>query len=160
MGIVGVVILVYLVVNNNQLKKDVNRANAEADELNEYLSETDKQTINFEANKPAEQFILGYFDFEEHPKEEDVEGLVTDNAAEQLSFGEMSQSAGEDEVISEVEELDVYYGDATDNRQELFARFNNVITYNDVTSEKMSYIHLDMVKENDEWKVDDFEFEQ
>lgn len=157
---IAAILVVYFVVQNNQLKKEANQSKAEAEELNEYISASDKQSIHFEASDSAETFIRSYFDFEDHPNEEDVEDYVTDQAKEQLDFGEVSQAGDEDQVKSEVEELDIYYGDATDNRQELFATFTNVLTYNDVTSEKASYIKLDMLKDSYQWKVDDFEFRQ
>lgn len=159
-GVLAVVLVVYLVVQNNQLKKDVNQSHAQAEELNDYISASDKQSMHFEATDSAEKFIRSYFDFQDHPKEDDVENLVTDQAKEKLDFGDISQSDEDDQVESEVKELNIYYGDATDNRQELFATFTNVLTYNDVTSEKASYIKLDMLKEGDQWKVDDFEFRQ
>lgn len=159
-GAIATILVVYLVVQNNQLKKDVNQSHAKAEELNEYISASDKQSMHFEANDSAEKFIRSYFDFEDHPKEDDVANLVTDQAKEKLDFGDVSQSGEDDQVVSEVKELHIYYGDATDNRQELFATFTNVLTYNEVTSEKASYIKLDMMKVNDQWKVDDFEFRQ
>lgn len=159
-GIVVIVLGIYLVAQNNQLKQDLNTKEAKADELNDYIAETDRQSMNFEASDAAEEFIRAYYDFTDHPEEDDVEGLVTDEAKELLDFGDISQSTDEDQVESEVKSLDVYYGEATDNRQELFATFNNVITYNEETSEQDSYIKMDMLQENDQWKVDDFEFKQ
>lgn len=159
-GAVAAILIVYLAVQNNQLKSDVSQSKAKAQKLNDYIAETEKQMMSFEASDPAKSFIRSYFDFTDHPEEEDVEGLVTSEAKKLLDFGEVSQSAGEDEVEAEVKDLNVYYGDATNNRQELFATFTSVLTYNDETSEKASYIKLDMLKENDKWKVDHFEFRQ
>jgi|SRR5699024_8030749 len=159
-GIIAAVLVIYFVVQNNQLKNDVKQSKAKQEELNDYISKTDRQTMHFEASDPAEKFIRAYYDFTDHPKEDDIEGIVTDQAKELLDFGDISQSAGEDEVESKVKELDIYYGEATDKRQELFASFTNVLTYNEETSEKASYIKLDMLKENDEWKVDDFKLRQ
>lgn len=157
---VAVIIIIYLVVQNSHLKEEVDRVKAENDELSEYIDETQKQTINFEAYDPAESFIKGYFNYEDYPKEDDVKDLITEDVKEHLDFGDASQSAGDDEVTSDVEDLDVYYGEATDERQELFAVFNNMITYNGETSEKYSYMKMDMIQEGDEWKLDDFEFRQ
>src|SRR5699024_10037083 len=159
-GAIAAILIIYFVVQNNQLKSEVSQYKEKAQELNDYIAETEKQMMNFEASDPAKSFIRSYFDFTDHPEEEEVEGLVTSKAKGLLDFGEVSQSAGEDDVEAEVKDLNVYYGDAMNNRQELFATFTSILTYNDETSKKASYIKLDMLKENDKWKVDHFEFRQ
>src|SRR5699024_12720065 len=66
------------VVQNNQLKKDVNQSHAKAEELNEYISVSNKRSMHFEASYPAESFIRGYFDFEDHP----IEGRSEEHTSE------------------------------------------------------------------------------
>jgi len=159
--IIAVIGVVYLYVQNQQLQSDLSSTTAKANELNEYIDETSQQTIHFEASDVAEHFVSSYFEFSDYPEEKDVEDLITDNAKEELSFGEGGQHAGEDEEVkSSVKNIESYFGEATDNRQEIFIKSNNLIEHNDVTSEKDSYLKMDMVKSNDDWKIDDVTFDQ
>jgi len=159
---IAVVIIAFLVVQNKQLKGDLSSSEAQAEELNDYISNANQQTVHFETAEIAEDFVSSYFNYTDTPKEEEVEGLVTDEAKEGLSFEDEGQYAGDDEeeVESSVKEKEVFFGEATDTRQEVLINFNNLIEHNDVTSEEDSYLKLDMIQENDDWVIDKIEFKQ
>lgn len=159
---IGIIIIAFLVVQNKQLKGDLSSSKAEAEELNDYIENANQQTVHFETAEVAEDFVSSYFNYTDSPKEEDVEGLVTDEAKDKLSFEDEGQHAGDDdeEVESSVKQKEVYFGEATDSRQEVLVSFNNLIDHNDVTSEEDSYLKLDLVQENDDWVIDGLEFKQ
>jgi len=160
-GGIAAIIIVYLVVQNQQLQGDLSSSKAQAEDLNNYISETEQQIIHFDTAEIAENFVSSYFTFSDYPEEKDVENLITEDVKDKLTFGDSGQHAGEDESTeSSVKDIAIYFGESTDNRQEVFATFNNLIEQDDVTSEEKSYLRMDIIQENEDWKIEDVEFDQ
>lgn len=160
--IICFILIAYFFFHTNQLKEQLSTSKEEVKTLEKQLEELQQGYINTDAMKVASDFIYSYYKYESVPKEENVTPYVTANAKEKMSFEEPSELEieGDEKVISDVEELKMYLGQSTDTRQELFATFENAITYEGVKSKSPSYLSLDMVKINGKWKVDNIEFKQ
>lgn len=155
------ILLIFLLVQNNRLKDEkiaVESALTSAEENEE--EETPNVLIHTDA---GEAFVNGYFNYTQHAKREAVEPYMTSNVEELLSFDEpqgVEEALEGEEVESEVKNLKVYYGQSTNERQELYVVFDNEISFNSVTSSVASYMELDMVLTGGSWKVDRLTFDQ
>lgn len=168
LSVVAVVLIVYLAIVNQNLKTERTEAVKEAKELK---SAADAPVqIHRPAANAAEDFIRSYFEYEGQQDKDKVMQLVTSNMEDQLSFageeGEIVEGDNLDEnneevsVNSKITSLEIFYGASTEDRQQLFATFNNTIEFNGEGSEAISYLKLDMMMEDGKWKVDDIEFNQ
>lgn len=168
LSIVAVVLIVYLAIVNQNLKSERSAAVEEAKELK---SAADAPVqIHRPAANAADEFIRSYFEYEGQQDKEKVLQLVTSNMEDQLSFageeGEvvegdnLDENSEETSVNSKVNSLEIFYGTSTEERQQLFATFNNKIDFGGEQSEAISYLKLDMLMEDGEWKVDNIEFNQ
>jgi len=158
------ILLIFLLVQNNRLKDEkiaVESALTSAEENEE--EETPNVLIHTDAGEAGEAFVNGYFNYTQHAKREAVEPYMTSNVEELLSFDEpqgVEEALEVEEVDSEVKNLKVYYGQSTNERQELYVVFDNEISFNSVTSSVASYMELDMVLTDGSWKVDRLTFDQ
>ncbi|WP_078393445.1 hypothetical protein [Shouchella patagoniensis] len=59
-----------------------------------------------------------------------------------------------------MESLSLYEGQSLDDRVELVALFDNRIEVNEVLSVAMTIMTLEMIVEEEQWKVADFTFQQ
>ncbi|MFG6150619.1 hypothetical protein [Halobacillus sp. B23F22_1] len=171
--IITAILAVFLIVvtqNNQELKKERTQAQQEVQALEKdqenqehrpsEASSTD--TIHEEAGDAAEQFVEAYFEYERNPIQEEVQPYVTDQLMKDLSF-EDTAGAGEYEgesVESNVQELEVYYGDYSSSTQTLFITFTNDLSFDGVPSDAKSLLKVEMIEENGEWKADSMEFNQ
>lgn len=154
-SIIALVLVIFLGLQNQQLKEEKASAKEKVSTLQEKDDSKNTQVVYSKARDVAEKFIRSYYVFEGYP-EKKVLQFVTDKAKDKLFFGEGEKS----KAISKVSALNIYYGDTAKNRQEIFATFDNEITFNEVESTTPSYIKLDMIKKGEEWKVDNLEFTQ
>jgi hypothetical protein len=72
----------------------------------------------------------------------------------------LDENSEETSVNSKITSSEVFYGTSTDDRQQLFVTFNNTIDFGGEESEAISYLKLDMLMEDGEWKIDNIEFNQ
>ncbi|MFB4212953.1 hypothetical protein ACE1TH_13705 [Shouchella sp. JSM 1781072] len=160
--LVGTVI--FFIFQNSSLKNE----NLTLMEQNEQLKKEDvnEADTNEQAKEVANDFINGYFNYKDKPVKQEVESYATNEALEQLQFDDVE---GLDEVYgdtaiekiqSSVESLSLYEGQSLDDRVEFVAIFDNRIEVNDVSSVTMSSMTLEIIVEEDQWKVADFTFTQ
>ncbi|MFD2922337.1 hypothetical protein [Halobacillus naozhouensis] len=153
------VVFLFVVVHNNLgLRDERKQAEEKVNALQQELkSKEDNQipvmtTPQQKAVSIAERFVHSYFGYTRHPVKEEVETYVTDNLMKDLTFQESKRKyAGG--VKSTISDLTVYYGMHTSTTQSLFFTFNNRFTVSDVTSTIDSYLRVEIIKENDKWKV-------
>ncbi len=165
-------IFLFVVVQNNQDLKDertqaeekvkVLQEDIQALESNRPTQTPSITTIHKEAGAAAEQFVEAYFEYNRHPVQEEVETYVTANLMKDLSFQD-SSGQGEyssNSVESSVNDLTVYYGEFSNTSQTLLITFTNTLTYDGVPSDVESFLRVEMVKENAQWKADAMSFQQ
>lgn len=158
-------ILLTLIVQNQQLKSEKEKLKEDKNDLQIELKEQDQKTntksIFSEAGNAAEHFIETYFQFTNQPIKEDVQPLVTKEVLDKLSFqDEIETDENLSNVNTKVSDLEIYYGRNTDDRQEVFARFNSRMEIDGKETYSPSFIKLDMIKDNSSWKVDKMDFTQ
>lgn len=113
----------------------------------------------------AEAFIKAYFTYEGKPEQEKVKPYATSNALSKLQFGD-AEGLGEENdeeiesIISDVKNVNVYLGKSSDDRQKVAVIFDNEITFNNINSIASTIMELDMIVNEDIWKVDNFTFNQ
>lgn len=150
---------VYLLIQNSHLKNE----NQILKQENETI-ETDTEELVFheEAKTSAQAFIQGYFDYQDKPIREEVERYATEQALNQLQFTSHEElEGGEDlHVSSSVEDLAIYYGQSLDDRQELLILFDNHISFDGIDSQAHTLMKVDMIKDEEDWKVNEFTFTQ
>ncbi|WP_173918963.1 hypothetical protein [Halobacillus sp. Marseille-Q1614] len=171
--IITVILVVFLLVvtqNNQELKKERTEAQQKVQALEKEQENQENRpsdvpstdTIHEEAGDAAEQFVEAYFEYNGNPIEKDVRPYVTDQLMKDLSFEDTAKD-GEYEsesIESNVQELDVYYGEYSSSQQTVFMTFTNVLSFNGVPSDAKSILKVDMIEENGEWKADAMEFNQ
>ena len=166
----GLTIVILLLANNNATVRDEKeeaKANIEdmeqemqAMQNNQTVEQSqDKQEdkseqFHTESKEAAINFINAYFEYEGSPNKNKVQQHVTDNMNDQLQFN------SEGSAQSKVSNINVYFGNYAEGKQELLITFDNTITYNDVPNDVLSYIRLDMVENGTQWQVDNMQFNQ
>ncbi|WP_337969861.1 hypothetical protein [Virgibacillus salexigens] len=159
------IILITLIVQNQQLKSDKEGMEEAIKSMEEKL-EDKKQGANttevyLRASSTAEEFIKTYFQFTNQPNKDEVLPFVTSNVEDQLSFqDEVETDDNLSDVVTKVNNLEIYYGQNTDDRQEIFARFDSEIEVNGTQTHSPSFVKFDMIQNNNRWKIDDMEFMQ
>ncbi|MEN0642302.1 hypothetical protein MKY91_03885 [Alkalicoccobacillus gibsonii] len=152
-------LVVYLLIQNSHLKNEnqilIEESHAENQEI-VLLS------YHEEAKTSAQEFIDGYFDYEDQPVKENVESYVTKEVLSQLQFNSHEGLEGNEDlhVSSSVEDLSIYFGQSLDDRQELLVLFTNQISFNDVDSRAQTIMKLNMIEQEGDWKVHEFSFTQ
>lgn len=160
-----IIILITLIVQNQQLKSDKKQLSNDIKKMEEQLQDKKNNAPTMEvyvgARTTAEEFINTYFAFTNQPNKEDVMPFVTEDVAEQLSFQDEVETDDDfSDVITKVKDLEIYYGENTDERQEVFARFDSEIDIDGVKTHSPSFLKLDLILQNDNWKIDNMEFMQ
>ncbi|WP_054708115.1 hypothetical protein [Bacillus sp. JCM 19041] len=156
--------MVFFIIQNSSLKNE----NLTLTEQNEQLKNEDvnKPDTNEQMKEAADKFINGYFNYQDKPAKQDVESYATNEALEQLQFDdaegleEVYSDADIETIQSSVESLSLYEGQSLDDRVELVALFDNRIEVNDTSSVVMTIMTLEMIVEEDQWKVANFTFTQ
>lgn len=161
---VCILLIGYLFFHTGQLKEELSVARSDVKKLQEKSKTTDqlpKAQLEEEALTVAEKFINNYYVFTNEPDKKKVKAFLTENAKELILFeGESEVDFEGSNVTSTIENLKLYRGDSTDNRIQILAFFNNIITANDIDSKSISYATLDLIKEEDTWKIDDLNISQ
>ncbi|MDT9027504.1 hypothetical protein [Rossellomorea yichunensis] len=154
----------YLFFHTGQLKEELTAARTDVKQLqeeNKSIAQTPEDQQEAKAHLVAEEFINKYYVFENEPDKKKVEALLTEKAKEVVSFeGDSEVNFEGSHVTSNVENLKLYRGDYTDNRMQILASFNNIITANEISSKSISYATLDLIKDGDTWKIDDLNIAQ
>lgn len=156
--------LMFFIFQNSSLKNE----NLDLMDQNEQLKNEDVREVdtNEQAKEVANDFINGYFNYQDKPAKQDVENYATNEALEQLQFDDsegLEEVYGDSEIESiqsSVESLSLYEGQSLDDRVELVALFDNRIEVNDLSSKAMTIMMLEMVVEENQWKVANFTFTQ
>ncbi|AIC92709.1 hypothetical protein [Shouchella lehensis] len=155
--------MLFFIFQNSSLKNE----NLTLVEQNEQLKNEDvHEDTNKEAREVANDFINGYFNYQDKPTKQDVESYATKEALEQLQFDDsegLEEVYGDSEIESiqsSVESLSLYEGQSLDNRVELVVLFDNRIEVNDLSSVAMTIMTLEMVVEEDQWKVANLTYTQ
>ncbi|MDO7284688.1 hypothetical protein Q5W88_16325 [Shouchella clausii] len=157
---VSICVLVYFFVENSHLKNEI----VHLKEENQKQLDT-KENFNADTAESAEAFIKAYFTYNGKPKREEVEPYATSNALSKLQFGDAEGLGEESEeeiesIISDVKNVNVYLGKSSDDRQKVAVIFDNEITFNKIKSTASTIMELDMIVNEDIWKVDNFTFNQ
>src|SRR5699024_4787214 len=109
--------------------------------------------------KTAVKFVKSYFAYEGKPNEKEVSQFVTNEIKKGLSFGD-EEGYELDDLKVGIEELNSYYGEKTDERQQILITFNSTMSMDGNKTAAPSFLKLDMIKNDEGWKVDNMEFEQ
>ncbi|MEK4563760.1 hypothetical protein MKX54_03610 [Alkalihalobacillus sp. FSL R5-0424] len=152
-------LVVYLLIQNSHLKNE-NQILIEESTSEEH--EIVVPSFHEEAKTSAQAFIEGYFSYQDRPIKENVETHVTNEVLNQLQFNNHEGLEGNDDlhVSSSVKDLNIYFGQSLDDRQELLVLFTNQLSFNDVDSRAQTIMKLNMIEQNDDWKVHKFSFTQ
>lgn len=150
---------VYLFIQNSHLKNE-NQLLIEDSQSDEH--EMVVPSFHEEAKTSAQAFIEGYFDYQDQPVKEKVEDYVTTEVVSQLQFANHEGLEGNEDlhVSSSVEDLNIYFGQSLDDRQELLVLFTNQISFNDVDSRAQTIMKLNMIEQEGDWEVNEFSFTQ
>ncbi|KQL56976.1 MULTISPECIES: hypothetical protein [Bacillaceae] len=156
--------MLFFIFQNSSLKNE----NLTLVEQNEQLK--NENVIEVETNEQAKEvandFINGYFNYQDKPAKQDVESYATNEALGQLQFDgaegleEIYGDTDIEKIHSSVENLSIYEGQSLDDRVEVVALFDNRIEVNDLSSVAMTILTLEMIVEEDQWKVANFTFTQ
>ncbi|MBM0066765.1 hypothetical protein [Alkalicoccobacillus gibsonii] len=152
-------LVVYLLIQNSHLKHEnqilIEESRAEDQDIV-------VPSFHEEAKTSAQAFIKGFFDYEDQPVKESVESYVTQEVLSQLQFNNHEGIEGNEDlhVSSNVEDLSIYFGQSLDDRQELLVLFTNRISFNDVDSRAQTIMKLNMIQQEENWKVYEFSFTQ
>ncbi|MEK4300920.1 hypothetical protein MKY30_16280 [Oceanobacillus sp. FSL W8-0428] len=121
----------------------------------------ENETIYFEATETAEKFILGYFNYEQHPKQDDVEEYLSPAIINDLNFSSPEEYEEEmSDITSSVSNLNIYLGDAVDGKQKVLGVFDNVLNVYGGDSTVQSLIEMDLENTENGWQIVDFNFFQ
>lgn len=154
--IVGILIIVFLFIKNENNRNELKLAKNEIKEL-----EKIENIIYVDAEQVAKDFILSYFNYEGKPEREEVENYISKEKIKELNFNS-SEDYDENlnDVISSVEDLEIYYGKSTDNRQKVLSVFENDIEVDGVVTSINSFIELDLEENGGDWKIVELSFFQ
>ncbi|GGJ67627.1 hypothetical protein [Virgibacillus salexigens] len=148
----------YLFLENMNLKNEKSHLQAVMGEMEGFQ---DESIIHGEAGESARHFVEGYFIYENKPNQEDVEPYAEPQVLDKLQFNEPMQSDDNIKVVySDVSDVNIYHGQATDNQQETVVLFNNEILVDGIESTTFTVMVLDMSLNDGDWKVKDFDFYQ
>ncbi|MCT1577299.1 hypothetical protein M3E13_13460 [Oceanobacillus kimchii] len=153
-GVLGVFII-FMMLNNNELKKEVEGNNQEIQAFEE-----SEDIIYYEAGEVAKAFVENYFIYTGHPVEDNVSEFVTTNVLKELSFGSSEYSNDLEKVESSVHQMNVYYGEQREGKQKVLILFDNVIELNGVESVAKTIMEVDVEQHGEHWKVTEFTFNQ
>lgn len=149
--------MLFFIFQNSSIKNEnLNLMEQNKQLKNEDVNEVD---INEQAKEVANDFINSYFNYQDKPAKQEVESYATKEALEQLQFDDsegLEEVYGDSEIESiqsSVESLSLYEGQSLDDRVELVVLFDNRIEVNDLSSVAMTIMTLEMVVEEDQWKV-------
>lgn len=121
----------------------------------------ENETIYFEASETAEKFILAYFNYEQHPKQDDVEEYLSPAIINDLNFSSPEEYEEEmSDITSSVSNLNIYLGDAVDGRQKVLGVFDNILNVYGGESTVQSLIEMDLENTESGWQIVDFSFYQ
>ncbi|MBG9783455.1 hypothetical protein [Shouchella lehensis] len=155
--------MLFFIFQNSSLKNE----NLTLAEQNEQLKNEDvHEDTNKKAKEVANDFINGYFNYQDKPVKQEVESYATNEVLEQLRFDDaegLEEVYGDtaiEKVQSSVESLSLYEGQSLDDRVEIVALFDNRIEVNDTSSVAMTILTLEMVIEEDQWKVANLTYTQ
>lgn len=154
--IVGVLIIVFLFVKNENYRNELKQAKNEISQL-----ESSEEIIYLEAGEIAEKFIMGHFNYQGKPVREDVEMYVSEKKIKELNFdGNEEYDEKLAEVKSSVNNLDIYLGKSKEGRQKVLGVFINEIEMDGTVSLVDSFIELDLENIDNVWRIVDFNFFQ
>lgn len=154
--IVGVLVIVFLFVKNENYRNELKQAKNEISQL-----ENSEEVIYLEAGEIAEKFIMGYFNYQGKPVKKDVEMYVSEKKLKELNFDTNEEYEEKlAEVKSTVKNLDVFLGKSKEGRQKVLGVFINEIEMDGTVSFVDSFIELDMEKVDNNWRIIDFNFFQ
>ncbi len=121
----------------------------------------ENETLYFEASETAEKFILAYFNYEQHPKQDDVEKYLSPAIINDLNFSSPEEYEEEmSDITSSVSNLNIYLGDAVDGRQKVLGVFDNILNVYGGESTVKSLIEMDLENTENGWRIVDFSFYQ
>lgn len=121
----------------------------------------ENETIYFDAAETAEKFILAYFNYEQHPKQDDVEEYLSPSIINDLNFSSPEEYEEEmSDITSSVSNLNIYLGDAVDGRQKILGVFDNILNVYGGDSTVQSLIEMDLENTENGWQIVDFDFFQ
>lgn len=154
--IVGVLVIVFLFVKNENYRNELKQAKNEISQL-----ESSEEVIYLEAGEIAEKFILGYFNYQGKPVREDVDMYLSEKKIKELNFdADKEYNEKLVEVKSTVNNLDIYLGKSTNGKQKVLGVFKNEIEMGDGVSLVDSFIELDLKNTDNVWRIVDFNFFQ
>ncbi|WP_078393434.1 hypothetical protein [Shouchella patagoniensis] len=156
--------MLFFIFQNSSLKNE----NLTLMEQNKQLKSEDvnEADTNEQVKDVANDFINGYFNYQDKPAKQEVESYATNEVLKQLQFDDaegLEEVYGDTDikkVQSSVENLSLFEGQSLDDRVELVALFDNQIEVNDLSSVAMTIMTLEMIVEEDQWKVTNFTFTQ
>lgn len=153
---VGVLVIVFLFVKNENYRNELKQAKKEISQL-----KSSEEVIYLEAGEIAEKFIMGYFNYQGKPVREDIEMYVSNKKLKELNFDTNNEYDEKlMEVNSTVNNLDVYLGKSIDGKQKALGVFINEIEMGGEVSLANSFIELDLKKIDNDWRIIDFNFFQ
>lgn len=154
--LLGILIIAFLFIKNENYRKEVEELNIKVEKLT-----MDEEIIYSAAGSLAEEFINGYFNFDGKPNKNKIEKIVSKEKLQQLSFSSIDEyDENLETVISNVRNLEIYYGNAVKNKQKILGIFLNEIEVDGVETTVRTFIDLDIKKVNESWKIVDFQFYQ
>lgn len=148
----------YLWFENSHVK---NESQALQQELEQVQDEEREYEYHEEAGEVAERFLESYFNYEGQPVREDVEPYAVTNVLDDLQFQEPEMEYEDMEPVrSTVDNINVYFGESTDDMQEVVILFDNVIEVEGTESTTFSILEMDVSLEDGAWQVQEFVFQQ
>ncbi|HLQ98692.1 MAG TPA: hypothetical protein VK135_08385 [Candidatus Dormibacteraeota bacterium] len=159
------IVTITLIIQNQQLKAEKEQLRGDIKEVESQLQDkkqaADTTEVYLEARSAAESFITTYFQFTNQPNKDEVLPLVSSSVEDKLSFQDEVQSNDNfSDIVTKVNNLEIFFGEKTDKRQEIFARFKSEIDVDGTKTESPSFVKLDMINNDNGWIVDNMEFMQ
>ncbi|SDJ00987.1 hypothetical protein [Natribacillus halophilus] len=148
----------FLWLENSHVK---NESQALQQELEQVQDEESKYEYHGQAGETAERFLESYFNYEGQPGREDVEPYAVTQVLDDLQFQEPEMEYEDmGPVRSTVDNVNVYFGESTEDMQEVVILFDNIIEVEGTESSTFSILEMDVSLEDGAWKVQKLFFQQ
>ncbi|WP_158295212.1 hypothetical protein [Virgibacillus salexigens] len=151
-----------LIIQNQELKASNSSLNTDIHSMETQIQEMkriEKSEVFPQAKEAAQNFIQTYFKFTDQPDERQVKSFLAKGVEKSLRFhNEIETTHDFTNIVTNVKDLEVYYGDKEAYRQEIFAHFNSEIQVEKNKTSSPTFLRLEMIRIQDDWKVEDIEY--
>lgn len=147
-----VIILVVLFIDNNKLNTQLNETEEKYTEL--------KSNSKTQVEDDAEDFLKGFYNYEDRPKLEQIENYASKDLQKELfqTYELIDEKEIDIEIDykSEIENIYIYHAqDIYDSEKQAYvlARFDSIVTLDGNMHETVVFSEITMKKENNKWLV-------